>query len=720
MADTFDPDAFLATPPSQAKPAAGFNPDAFLGTPVKPDVGRATAFGTGLTHGATANFADELAGTKAAGDVSGPVSTVTAGMPFGAFAPHILGLARLGYEHMMGQAGDANLTSLVTGKRQMGPATTAYEKARDAEREQHKTAKEQYPGTVLAGELGGALAIPAGAAVQGVTLPGRMARGAVAGAGMGAASGFGEGEGLADSATKGAIGVPIGAAVGAVAPPLVEGAIRGARAVTAPLVNAVRGAINPESEAARRIVTAIDRDITSDPTAATRLTPQEYVAQVNQGNPATLMDMGGDLTRRLADVSAITSPEGRTALNRTLNDRFESQSDRVTGWLNNTFGPTDRGLTREALETAATRANRPAYQRAYREGDQPLWSDELQRLVGSPDVVAAMKNAAEKGKSRAIADGFGGFNSSVQVTPSGVVEFTKGKNGVPTYPNLQFWDYTKRALDGAAGVAARSGDTGQAGVLQNLSRQLRGELDTMVPSYQNARAGAARFFGAQDAVDAGERFLTSKMPIAEAQRAFSALSAPERELFRQSYIQSLTQKIESSGDRRSVINSVANTPHARQQMEMVMGPRQAQEFEAMMRVEGIMDMARTAVQGNSWTARRLYDLGLAGGGLETLHGGINQSPGEMTMGAVIAAIASGGKHIDQRVARRVAEMLTSQNPAILRQGVQAVARNQNFMNGLRATDHRITMMGAQEAPALAGPIQGALPVRAQDQQQQQH
>lgn len=677
----------------------------------KPDIGRGTALATGISHGATANFADELAGTKAAGDVSGPVSTLTSGMPFGQLAPHILGLARLGYEQLTGQAGDA---------------MTAYEKARNAERERHKTAKEQYPGTTMAGEMTGALAMPGGAMMQAGTLPARIGRGAAVGAGFGALSGAGEGEGLKDSATRAAIGAPVGAVVGAVAPPLVEGAVQGAKYLGRPIVNAVRGAINPESEAARRVVSAVDRDIQNDPSAVNRLAPREFADAVRDGVPASIMDIGGETTRALARSAANTSPEGRDILNRAVNDRFESQSERVTGWLNNTFGwnlnsfgRPDRGLTREALEMAATRANRPAYQRSYREGDQPLWSDELQRLVGSPDVVSAMKSAAERGKSRAIADGFGGFNSSVQVSPSGVVEFTKGKNGVPTYPNLQFWDYTKRELDAAAKIAARAGDDGHAGVLQNLAGKLRGELDTMVPSYQTARAGAARFFGAENAIDAGEKFLTSNVPLPEARRAFAKMSQPEQELFRQSYIQSLTQKIESAPDRRSVLNAVFNTPKAREQAEMVMGPARARQFEAMMRVEGVMDRARTAVQGNSTTARQLAELGLAGSGAGMMGvGTYSMDPKEIGIGAVMAALAGGGRHIDQNVARRVAGMLTSTDPAVLRQGVMAVTRNQNLFNGLRRAD-KVTLPGTQQGSGLVGIPSGVLPARGDEPQRQQ-
>lgn len=658
----------------------------------KPEVSQGRAALEGALSGASANMRDEVYGASKA-----------SGLPdwLGGFRAPV-GAARLAYEHFMGEPGEAS---------------KEYERARDEMRAVQKRAKELYPGTTLAGEIGGALALPGGAMVQAATLPGRIARGAAVGAGYGGLSGFGEGEGLGDSLTRGAVSAPVGAAVGAAAAPIVEGAARAIQPVAQRVGNAVRGAVDPEAEAARRSVMAIERDIQADPQAAARLTPQEFVAARNEGTPVSVMDMGGDLTRRLADVSGIASPEGRTALNAAINNRFESQSERVGDWLTQRFGPSDTGATREALQDAARQANRPAYSRAYREGDRSLWSPELERLASSPDVVSAMRDAAQRGKSRAVVDGFGGFNPGVTVSDTGVVTFQKGANGVPTYPNLQFWDYTKRALDDAANAARRSGRNDEASVLGRLATSLRGELDNLVPSYQSARAGAARFFGANDALEAGERFLTANTPLPEARRAFAAMNPAEQDLFREGFVQSLTQKIERTGDRRSILNAIATSPRQQQQIEMVLGPQRAREFEAMMRVEGVMDMARSAVQGNSWTARRLYDLGLAGGGLETLHGGLNQSPGEMTMGALVAALASGGRHVDQRVATRVARMLASDDPAVLARGVRAVANSQNFLNSLRHTDARITMAGSQHTPTVPLPT-GTSPVGAQPEQQQ--
>src|SRR6185437_12556333 len=140
----------------------------------------------------------------------------------------------------------------------------------------------------------------------------------------------------------------------------------------------------------------------------------------------SIVDIGGEGTRALARSAANVSPAGRAALTDMAQGRFEDQSNRVANFIR-TLVPTPANATRtqEALEDAARRANKPAYAIAYKAGDKPIRSEELDRLMGSPDVIAAMKDAVKTGKSRAIADGFGAFNPGVHVTDDGRVIFSK-------------------------------------------------------------------------------------------------------------------------------------------------------------------------------------------------------------------------------------------------------------------------------------------------------
>lgn len=577
-----------------------------------------------------------------------------------------------------------------------GEAQRIYEQARDEKRSIQKQAREERPGTYLAGQVGGAVALPGGAMMQAATLPARMVRSGAVGAGYGGIAGFGEGEGLSESAKGAATGAAVGAGVGAVAPPLVEGLVQGARSTVGPLIRGVRGALNPESEAARRVVTAIDRDVRASPTGTPGITPQELTASAQQGGPAALMDLGGETTRGLARSAANTSPEGRATLNQAINQRFEGQAGRVTDWLRHTFHFPNATAQQEALEQTARSVNRGAYARAYRDGDRGVWSPELERLTSSPDVVAAMREAATKGKSRAVTEGFGGFNPGVTFD-NGIVNFQRGRTGQPTYPNLQFWDYTKRALDDAERAARRAGRTEEASVLGQLSRSLRAELDTQVPSYGQARAGAASFFGAENALEAGQNFVRTNLGIRETRAALARMSPTERQLFQDGFVSRFIETLEATGDRRSVLNKIASSPAAREKLTLALGPQRAAELEAGLRVEGIMDLARGAVQGNSTTARQLAELGFAGGayGLGAMNFGA-MDPHTLGITALAGALAAGRRGIDQRVSRQVAEMLSSNDPSVLRRGIQAIARSEGLINALRSADRRLASVGGQQ------------------------
>lgn len=641
--------------------------------PSKParNIGVSEAFGRGAAQGVTANFSDELSGLTEAGGGDPTLKT-----------------GRYGIDHLI-----VGLAKYLAGNED---ARKKYDEVVAREREANQQASEQHPVASMAGGVVGSMALPVGGAAGGATLAARMGAGAALGAGYGALAGAGEGEGAADRATRATTGGLVGGALGAAAPPVVEGVLRGGEALSAPIVSALRGAVNPENEAARRVVSAVQRDIQADPTARNRLTPQEFMAQRQDGGPAAIIDLGGETTKALARSSANTSPEARSVLNDTINDRFEGQSARVTDWLRQTFHYPDAGAQSAALDQAARGTNRANYQRAMREGDRQIISPEIERLMTSPAVVEAMRRASVSGKDRAVTEGLGGFNAGVTVE-NGVVNFRRGPNGVPTYPNLAFWDATKRELDDAGRRAG--GGTHEATVLGNLSRSLRTELDQHVPSYAQARAGAAHFFGAQDALEAGQNFVTSKMANPEARQALAQMSPTERQLFQDGFVSHFVNRLNESGDRRSVLNKIGESHAARERLQIALGPQRANELEVGLRAEGIMDTARRALQGNSTTARQLVELGLAGGSAGFGGMGIyNMDPHQMTYAAIAGALVAGRHHIDRRLAQRVGEMLTSNDPQILQRGIRVVARDHRLMEGLRSIDRRLASSGGEHAP----------------------
>lgn len=540
----------------------------------------------------------------------------------------------------------------------------------------------KVPGEI-AGAVGATVASapitgPAAAAAGLARLPGYV-RAILGGGAAGALYGSGE----ADPGNRMA-GAAQGGVIGAGAAGLSIPIAAGVQKLAQPIGDLIRGVRDPEAEAARRVVTGLQRDMRNGDAG---LSPAEFVGAHQAGQPVTIMDIGGETTRAMARDAANKNPEARAILNRTIDDRFEGQGGRITGWLGQRFNYPDAFAQQQALDHVERVVNRAAYNNAYRAGDRPLWSPELERLAGSPAVQDALRSAVTTGKDRAITQGFGGFRSPFQVTQDGQLLFNRGPNGVPTYPNLQFWDATRRDLSTAAAVARRRGADDTASVLGNLARNLNAELDRLVPAYQRARQGASQFFGAENALEAGQRFVTQDFAIPQTRQALARMSPAERQLFQDGFVSRLIESIDRAPDRRNVVGMIGASPAARQKLEVALGPQRARELEAYLHVEAIMDRSRGAVQGNSTTTRQLIEGGLVGAGGYGVSTGDYDPRSLLTAAFVGGAIRGGGQRIaqriDQNVARRVADLLTSNDIRQLNMGLQIVTSRPVFLQALR-------------------------------------
>lgn len=681
--------ANAALPQPQAAPAKAAGMFADLIPSKGKDIGRGAAAMEGVRSGFTANFGDELAGAAAAAPTPAGLKN-----PFDWPSEAVRGLAQLGYEYLTG--GD--------------DAAKRYAARRDEVRANQKAAEEQYPGTYIAGQVGGALAVPVGGALNAATLPARMARGAAVGATMGGVAGAGEGTTFEDRASRGAIGVATGGALGAAGVPVIEGLARGAGFVASQPARMVQAALNPQGAAERAVGRAYREAIETDPLARQRLSQNELAASQAAGGPATVMDVLGGEGRNLSRSAGNLSGGARDTLNRTLDERFETQGQRFVNWLNDRFSYPNADAQQQAINHVERTVNRANYNRANQAGDRPLWSPELEQLAGSPAVQDAVRAAVTTGKDRAVTQGYGGFNSPVTVTPDGRLLLRRGPNGQPTYPNLQFWDSARRELSGKADAARRAGNNEDATRLGDLARQMNAALDNLVPEYQVARQGAARFFGSENALEAGQNFVTQNFNNAQTRRVLANMSDTERRLFQDGFVSRYIDMLNNVPDRADVVRRIYNSPANREKIQIALGRERATELEAMIRVETIMQQGLRAVQGNSTTAMQIAGLGLAGAS-----GGGILGFDPTTSGLATALATAGKRGIDARVAQRVAELLTSNDPAVLNRGVQMLARNNRLMEALRSVDAAGVKAGGSQVPGtISGPSVPAIG-RAEDQ-----
>ncbi len=625
------------------------------------------AFGRGAMTGATFNWYDELTGLARAGGLDPDDPNVLNA---------IGALAKGAYKKYQGDP----------------EAQRAYEEQVAASRRQTAQMEKESPWASGAGSVVGSVAVPVGVTARAATLPGRMLTGALTGAGIGALGGAGGAE--EDERLQGAgLGASLGAGIGAVAAPITEGVVRGAQAIAQPVASSVRSVVRPEAEAARRVATARERaQAIGDP--QTTLTPAELAGDVT--GQARVLDTLGVQGRRAADAAASVSPEASTIINRGINDRFEGQTGRFVNWFRNQYPDAD--AARAATDVAARKTGtlNPAYRKLWEENAGNVGSAELERLAGSKSVASAMRKAADEAGDEAIATGYGAANPRVTFTQDGRVVFNK-EGGVPTYPDLQFWDLTKRAL-GDAEFKAGLGSS-EARRIGNLKRQLVSELDKVAPGYGKVRAAGAGFFDEESALEAGRKYVTTEFDNTGARKAIAEMSPQERKLFDTGFVSEYMSRLETFGkDRRNVLNMITDSPAARRKIESVLGPQRAAELEAMKRVEGIYDLSRGAVQGNSRTAERLVNLGLisGSGAIGTAYGAYHGDPGTVAIGVLTAALGGGRHRVNQGLARRMAQMLMSQDDNAINQGINLLARSRSLMENLRATDRRISRAITQE------------------------
>jgi hypothetical protein len=155
-----------------------------------------------------------------------------------------------------------------------------------------------------------------------------------------------------------------------------------------------------------------------------------------------------------------------------------------------------------------------------------------------------MSDAAKRSKDRAAAEGVGPLNIDVKIGDDGVLRTFR--DGKPNFPNLQFWDYTKRELDNIADTAMRQGDKETAGLARNFARNLRGSLDDTIPSYKEARGIAANYFEAEDALEAGQKFAGGKYDFNEVEKMLDSyqrtLRPSERDVLRRKHKEEIARR----------------------------------------------------------------------------------------------------------------------------------------------------------------------------------
>lgn len=546
-------------------------------------------------------------------------------------------------------------------------------------------AQRAHPNINTAGQVAGAVGsmIPAGSTalgaralgIAGPTLGGRLVASGLSSGAISAADTLARGGDAHDAGWSGLIGGGIGAAI----PVVGAGIDAGVRAVGSRLGPMISSITNPTQEASRRVGVAVSRDAAANPASVLSNADEAIAARANI--PLVNADRGGEVTRALARSAANQSPEARAGIERVASDRFGAQGQRAVDFLKKvTNGSVDDLALQEQLKQSARAVNKPAYDAAFKSPQaQTVFTPTLQELMQSPSMRSAVAKVPARSADRGAVQGFKEIGNPFSVNSQGNYVLRQKADGTLTAPTLQFWDQVKQNLDSAIGKAKRAGDNPRVSDLMGLKTKLVGELDHIVPSYQNARRGASAFFGAEDAIEAGKNFAKSPRSIPEAKKAFAKFSAPEKEAFSTGYASELIDRIKTVGDRTNVINSIFKNQSTRESLELALGPQRAKDIEAYVRVEDLADKLRGAM-GNSTTVRQLVELGIGAGGGLALSGG--DWKGALSGALLFKGARYMGERADAKVMENVAKLLTSDNPANLKLAVQQAAKNPAYMQAL--------------------------------------
>ncbi len=556
--------------------------------------------------------------------------------------------------------GIAQVESAVTGQ-DAGAIESRHQANLDANRAANGEASAAGNIAGTFGPMGAIAKTAQGAKLLGMSgglLP-RVGFSTASGAGISGADTLARTGDLAEAGKSAAIGGLAGAAV-----PLTIAGIGKAGSAARQGLNKVRGSWNPEDEAARRVAKAMEIDKQSNP-GALLSSADEAAARAN-GQQIINVDRGGETTRSLLRSATNTSPEIRGQAEDFASNRFKAQAGRAISTLNRLVGGNADDLAfHDQLKKAARAANQPAYKAAYADpAGQQLYTQNLQNLMQAPAMRAAAQSVPKTSANRGALQGYKEIANPFEANSQGAYVLRRKADGSMVAPNLQFWDHVQRNLRDKAETLARAGKNSEAADIRSLRDGLLNELDGAVPSFKAARSGAAGFFGAEDALDAGRKFANAARRPREGMAAFAKMKPAEQKAFRVGYASELKDKLNAASDNRNIVQQAFGNPAAREMNEAILGKSAARELEAFMRVEDIMNKMRHGL-GNSTTARQLAEMGMAGGVGTTagLMGGQDLQT-SMTIGGLVALGRRGAgalsQRVDERVLKAVGEMLLSE------------------------------------------------------------
>jgi len=586
----------------------------------------------------------------------------------------------------------------------------AEERAKQAEIE--RGAEQEYPVTTYGGELAGALALPlarpAGAVARaaeplvGGATSRALGMGTV-GAGYGAASGItGEGD-IGERFQRAKEEALIGGVGGAAIPAVVDLLGMGVKKA-ADIARKAAG----KSTAQETFERAMEA---SKGVSEARLTPAQVTEAEAAGQPVLPIDIGGAPLKREAKTALQSSMEARDILLGTLQERAKGQQGRLYDFAEKLTGKnlSDPDVIK-GIKDASRVVTTPAYETAFKLGEGGVWTPRLESLSKHPWIKDAIPNAIEEVNASRIAKGQPEISNPFVKDKAGNMVLKPGEK-----PSLELWDAIKKNIDGkiraAEPTAMARGEPNIVRIGQSVTGSLTKELDTAIPEYGKARAGAARYLGEESSFRFGQKFAgaTKADVINQGIKALGKFTPEELEHAQHSYMMERIQKF-MTPDKQRDISRIGRGASQKKKDVAILGPDKADQLEAFLTREEIMNKSLTALGGSDTAANFIAKaksftehhggvlLGGIGGAWEGYREAgmdpiaIAKSAGT---GMLAGFLAAKSVRLGEKSAVDLANKLVSDDPTVRDEAIRLISTNPKAMEAVRKADTAMTALAVK-------------------------
>lgn len=301
--------------------------------------------------------------------------------------------------------------------------------------------------------------------------------------------------------------------------------------------------------------------------------------------PETIMEFGGEATKRLGEVVSMYPAAGSVAA-KMVEERKAGQPERILTDFQNAFKTNADAVTvADNLILAREKSAAPLYQKAY-EQDVIIGGKELDDFMKLPKFQEAYKKA----QSLAEYDGVKLPNLS------------EADNII----DLRTADYIKRGLDDILFVAKMpTSGIGKAelGKLGEKRREFVNFIDSQAPvEYQQARQVFSGATSVIDAVEQGKSFFN--LEARELKRTYDALSPAEKDGFAIGAYDAIKNKINTGADGVDQVRRTFGSPEKREQIKVLIGDDAFTTLESQLAREKAIRGTDVKLMGGSQTQPR--------------------------------------------------------------------------------------------------------------------